>query len=226
LNVSTAPPGTSSADDYVWGSSIAGSWDVASNWNDTTAGQSPASVAPGINDNVTIDASGGGATDVITGTGNSASLTIEGTTVLAGQFTTGTLSLVATPGVFDGAGSLQLNAGDTLTVTGDAGLVQHASLTLGGTLTVDGNFSGGSDNGLTIDGGTLTAGSLTTSETFFYVSAGASLLVSGNVTNNYFYSSYQITGSTFTVDGTFISESDSIVATSGSRVDLSCTGFG
>ena len=89
----TAPTGTPSSDQYVWGSSIAGSWDVAGNWDDTTAGLDPASVAPGVHDLVAIDAAGGGATHVITGTGASASLTIAGPTVLAGQFTTGSLGL-------------------------------------------------------------------------------------------------------------------------------------
>ena len=58
-DTATAPAGTSGADAYVW-ASVAGSWDAAGNWDDTTAGQSPASVAPGSHDSVTFDAVGGG----------------------------------------------------------------------------------------------------------------------------------------------------------------------
>ena len=65
----TAPSGTGSVDNYVWAGPIAGSWDVAGNWDDTTAGQNPASVAPGSNDNVTINAAGS-AVQVISGTGD------------------------------------------------------------------------------------------------------------------------------------------------------------
>ncbi len=48
---------------------------------------------------------------------------------------------------------LQVNAGDTLTVTGDA-TFSSASLTLDGTLTVGGSLSTGG-GAFTIDGGTL-----------------------------------------------------------------------
>ena len=54
---------------FVWAGPISGSWDVAGNWDDTTAGQNPASVAPGSNDNVTINAAGS-AVQVISGTGD------------------------------------------------------------------------------------------------------------------------------------------------------------
>ena len=68
---------------------------------------------------MTIDATPGGSTHVISGTGDLASLSITGPTLLSGQFTTGTLD-------FDGAANptsnadLALNAGDSLTVVGNA----------------------------------------------------------------------------------------------------------
>ena len=105
--------------EFAWASSVEGSWDVASNWNDVTAGQNPASVAPGPNDAVLVAAAGGGAVTIISGTGASSSLTLQGATLLDGQFATGTFSIATTPNVWDGAGSLTLDAGDTLTVTGD-----------------------------------------------------------------------------------------------------------
>jgi hypothetical protein len=99
--------------DFLWGIAVSGSWDDASNWSDTSTGQTPALVAPGSNDSVTVNAVGDGAARVITGTGNSASLTLNGATVLAGQFTTGALSQAYNQ-------TLQLNAGDELTITGNA----------------------------------------------------------------------------------------------------------
>ena len=217
----TAPAGTGTLDSYVWGSSIAGSWDVASNWNDVTAGQNPASVAPGSNDAVLVAAAGGGAVTIISGTGASSSLTLQGATLLDGQFATGTFSIATTPNVWDGAGSLTLDAGDTLTVTGDGSIAQHGQLTInsGGALTVDGNFNGG-DNQLSLSGGSLTAGSLTTSETFFNLSGGAALTVLGNVNDSYYYSSFTVNDSTFTVLGTLLSSNDGISATNGGTVQL------
>ena len=52
-DTATPPAGTSAPDQYVFGSGIAGSWDLASNWSDTTTDEDPASVAPGANDSVT-----------------------------------------------------------------------------------------------------------------------------------------------------------------------------
>ena len=125
-DTSTAPSGTSSADNYVWVGPVAGSWDVAGNWEDTTAGLDPATVAPGSNDNVTINAAGS-AVQVVTGTGNSASLTINGATSLAGDFTTGALAVNS---------ALTVNTGDTLAVSGNA--------TFDGSLTLDGTLTAGS----------------------------------------------------------------------------------
>ena len=217
-------------DQFAWIGPVTGSWDVATNWEDMTAGQNPADVAPGSDDSVTINAAGGGAVHVITGTGDSASLTIDGSTVLAGQFTTGTLT------VPDSGVELQLNAGDTLTVTGNASfqsnLLAIAGGTLnlqGGALTVDGNLAFGFDvypNVNSITGGTLTAGSLTTDDSGTSISGGANVLITGNVTDSGAGSSYQVSDSTFTVDGTFTSSNNLIGATSGSYVQLAGLAFG
>src|SRR5208337_14860 len=37
-NTGTPPAGTSTADNYVWAGPVAGSWDVAANWEDVTSG--------------------------------------------------------------------------------------------------------------------------------------------------------------------------------------------
>ena len=46
-DTATAPAGTTTADQYVWSPNVAGSWDNAANWIDTTSGANPALVAPG-----------------------------------------------------------------------------------------------------------------------------------------------------------------------------------
>ena len=118
--------------DYIWGSTVDGSWDDASNWDDATTGQDPATVAPGADDSVTIGGAGGGAIRIVTGTGNSSSLSLDGAVDLSGSFETGTFDLPT--------GLLELDAGSSLVVTDDATFgeaqSQNVGLTLGGTLTV------------------------------------------------------------------------------------------
>jgi hypothetical protein len=85
-------PGTASPDDYVWSAPSAGAWNVAGNWQDVTAGQSPASIAPGVNDLVSIT---GGANSflVVAGPGNAASLSVAGALALSGAMNIGTLAI-------------------------------------------------------------------------------------------------------------------------------------
>ena len=114
--------------------------------------------------------------------------------------------------------TLVVSSGDALTVTGNASI---APLTLDGMLTVDGNLSAtGYNDSFTINGGTLTAGSLTTLESSFNLSADAALSVTGNVSDSYYYSNYHIVDSTFTVGGTFISQNDYIYVLNGGSVQL------
>ena len=130
-------------------------------------GEDPASVAPGANDSVTIDPASGGSTHIITGTGDSAGLSITGPTLLSGQFTTGTLD-------FDGSANptsnadLALSAGDTLTVAGNT-TVDDADFggfdIGGGAATIDGNlaFNAYSSVNEVSDGGVLSVGGSVTS---------------------------------------------------------------
>ncbi len=46
-DTATAPAGTSSSANYVLSGPVASSWDVASNWTETSPASGPASVAPG-----------------------------------------------------------------------------------------------------------------------------------------------------------------------------------
>jgi len=154
-------------DSYVWGAALFGNWDLASDWIDATTGQDPAPVAPGANDSVTVDAAAGGATHVITGTGDSASLSITGPTLLSGQFTTGTLD-------FDGSTNpssntdLALDGGDTLTVAGNA-TIDDADFggfdVGGGAMTIGGNlaFNAYSSVNEVSDGGVLSVAGTVTS---------------------------------------------------------------
>jgi hypothetical protein len=101
--------------EFVWGSSIAGSWDNASNWNDLTTGTSPALVAPGAADSVTIDNTSSNITDVVSGTGSAAYLITDGSVALAGQFAVGTAVLGA---VNYQTGTVSVGASDSLSVAG------------------------------------------------------------------------------------------------------------
>ena len=134
---------------------------------DTTTGQDPAPVAPGANDDVTIDAAAGGSTHVITGTGDSASLSITGPTLLSGQFTTGTLDFDGSTNPTSNA-DLALNAGDTLTVAGNATVddADYGGFDIGGgAVTIDGNlaFNAYSSVNEVSDGGVLSVGGSVTS---------------------------------------------------------------
>ncbi len=219
-DTTTPPAGTSTSDQYIWANAIAGSWDSASNWQDVTTGANPASVAPGSNDAVTIGAASG-VVDVITGTGNSLSLTLSGSLDLAGQFATGNLTLQR-PSGSSPAPTLILKANDTLSVSGNVSTDSGATLNLsGGALTVGGNFSYSYNGSANINGGTLSiAGNLTTYQTPFSVSGGGMLSVSGDITDSYYYSNYTINGSTFTVGGTLTSRETTISATNTGHVQL------
>ncbi|MFI4935049.1 MAG: beta strand repeat-containing protein [Caulobacterales bacterium] len=126
-----------SGDRFFW-NGASGSWDVASNWFDQTT-DAAATTPPSANDAVVIETGVG--TLVISGTGASASMFLEGggsqpVLELAGQFSTGSLNAQT---------GLSLLAGDTLGVSGAAtlngGTVSiagaGAELTVGGTLTTN-----------------------------------------------------------------------------------------
>ncbi len=125
----TAPPGTASPDNYTWAGGSVGSWDVAANWQDTSTGSGPAAVAPGANDSVTLGSEGFGQnTDVISGAGDAASLTLNDSVLLAGKFSTGSLALGAPPY----ATTLYLEASDTLSVSGAADLGSDGTISVAG----------------------------------------------------------------------------------------------
>jgi hypothetical protein len=133
------PPGTSGPDQYVWIGASGVQWGNAANWTDLTQGQTPAAVAPGQNDLVTITASG--AVQDVNGPANSAMLTLMGTAALGGSFATGTLSI----GTAQQTGMLALGAGNA--VTASAAVVLGGLAGSGGTLSVGGALTLGSFTG-------------------------------------------------------------------------------
>ena len=127
INVATAvsgsgtlSPGTSAPDQYAWTATGSGAWGVAANWQDQTTGASPAAVAPGTNDSVSIAAAQTGFT-VIAGPGNAANLSLTGEVALTGTFGIGTLSIgtVCRAAVSPMAGSICWRARRSRTAGGD-----------------------------------------------------------------------------------------------------------
>ncbi len=152
------PPGTTTPDQYVWTGAGGVLWSDAGSWQDATRGQTPAAVAPGQNDIVTI-AAAGGATQTVTGPGDAAQLTLTGTVALGGLVAAGTLAI----GTAQQTGVLAL--GD-----GDAATAERASVLGGvegqaGSLAVAGTLSLGAATGLAglldaTDGSAFSAGAV------------------------------------------------------------------
>ena len=176
----TAPAGTTSADSYQWVGPVAGYWNAKANWDDVTAGQDPAAVAPGKNDLVTIGAAAGGAAQVVVGNGNAYSLTLDGETLLDGVFKVGAggLSLAT-------SASAYLYGGSSLSVAGNATFANYAGATLNGgvlKLTGTGTLNGGYGQPFVMEnGGSLTAVQLVNYDSSYSVQAGDALTVSGGV---------------------------------------------
>jgi len=218
-----APPGTTSADSYVWTGPVAGYWNSTANWDDTTAGQNPATLAPGANDTVSIGAAANGATQILIGNGNAYGLSLAGSTVLDGQFSVGA------GGVTVSSGSLLLHSGSSMSDAGDATLYGQLSLS-GAKMTVSGTLYGeafyGGLSGVTVTGGTLTAGAIVGIQTIFNLTSSTTT-VNGNVSagsSGYYndpFSEYNVSGGSFTVKGAFISCGDRVNATNGAKVRFS-----
>ena len=147
VDPSTPPAGTTTPDQYVWSGPTAGSWDAAANWTDTTASSHPAGVPPGANDFVTINSGGPSLPQVVTGTGNSAQLTINGDTILSGKFSTGGVTVAAED-------LLTVQANGSLSDSGGASGALEAA---GGSIKVAGTLTGGAS---ALGGGKLQVGGL------------------------------------------------------------------
>ena len=161
------PPGTANPDQYAWIGSSAGNWSVTGNWQDLSAGQDPAAVAPGVNDLVTIQGAASAFT-TITGPANAATLTLLGEVALSGQFATGFLS------VGQGAtGILALGAGSILQTA--QGSVMGGIVAQGGALTCTGT--------LTLESGVLVASAQASLQTATLILAGSGDAISVDATS-------------------------------------------
>ncbi len=155
INVATAvsgsgtlSPGTSAPDQYVWNAAGSGAWGVAANWQDQTTGASPAAIAPGINDSVSIAASQTGFT-VIAGPADAATLSLTGDVALTGTYGIGTLSIGTVAGTNFTNGGLDLLAGTVINAQSaavGAGAISASGsavlLAVGGTLSMGGGDTG------------------------------------------------------------------------------------
>ncbi len=94
LGAGVSPPGagTTTDDTYQWSATAGGDWGNKLNWTDTSAGST--SVAPGVNDTVTI-AGYGGSFEAISGQGNAATLNTSGELALGGIFQVGSLNVAS-----------------------------------------------------------------------------------------------------------------------------------
>ena len=213
-----ATAGTTSADSYTWVGPVAGYWNATANWDDTSAGQNPAAVAPGTHDLVTIAAAANGAAQVVIGNGNAYALTLGGETLLEGQFNVaaGGLSLTT-------SASLVLYTGSALNITGAAAFANYAGATLnGGALKVSGALSAAYATSFLLEnGGSVTAGSLVDYYSNYTVDAGSTLTVTGSVSDNpQGGSSFTVNGGAMKVGGYFTSSNDAIYAQNGGTVQL------
>ena len=154
-----ASAGTATPDAYAWTHGGSGAWGVASNWQDLTT-RSAATIAPGINNFVTLTGLGGTAYQVVSGPGNAAGLTLAGNTTLRGAVNVGTLVVGSTSvaGALCIAAGTVVNAGVATLLDGPA-LINGAGATLNvaGALTLGGPATGFDysfvSNTLTLSGG-------------------------------------------------------------------------
>ena len=119
-----------------------------------------------------------------------------------------------------------LYAGSSIAVSGDATFGNYAGATLnGGAMTVTtGTVYGGYSSPFVIENaGSLTAGQLVDYYSSYSVLAGGTVTIDGNVSDSGSGSgagSYSVNGGTFTVEGIFVSTSDSVTAQNGGEVQL------
>ncbi len=123
------PAGTAGDDAYVWTGAQSQAWADAANWTDTTEDQSPASVAPGANDSVSI-AGGANAVELVIGPADAAALSLSGTVSLSGTYAIGSLAV----GTATHSGLLALDNGAW--VSAAVAEVQGSVALQGGTLSV------------------------------------------------------------------------------------------
>ncbi|WP_048861183.1 Hint domain-containing protein, partial [Acidisphaera rubrifaciens] len=192
---------SSTTDDFHWIGASGGSWDVPVNWDDTTTGQNPATVAPGAGATVVIN--GGTATPlIVNGPGTAGPLLLEGLiefngTIGAGSVTAATGAGVAVyPSSALHATSLLVQSGATLGAFGASAQVMVAgTATVAGTLTASGEFAVAGAASVVLTGGLLDVASsssgvdvgttLLGGDGYIDIEAGATLSGSGTLFADY-----------------------------------------
>jgi hypothetical protein len=169
--------GTTTPDDYLWTGAAGSAWNNAANWDDTSASQTPALIAPGLNDLVSITGAAGNGFLAVQGPGDAASLTLAGNVALSGIFAAGTLAV--------GAGILALGTGTALSAfsaTAAGGIeTQDAALSIAGTL----DLAGGTGSLLVADGhSTVTAAALALTQGSAVLADATSVIDIGGTTGS------------------------------------------
>jgi hypothetical protein len=206
-DAASAPAGTAAADQYVWSPNVAGSWDVAGNWIDTTANQTPALAAPGANDLVSIDAANG-FLDVVTGSGAAASLTLAGEVDLRGTYTVATASDSINSSAF---GNSSTTIDGTFTDSGDFDSAYYGLLTVNGSVKIGGNLVDYYGHTVTVAGGGFEVAAIKPNANY----------ATGNLSAN-----YNVTGGFFLDDGALAGNGDSITVSGGSFTIKGLTALG
>jgi hypothetical protein len=98
---------------FSWICTGTGNWNAPTNWADVTTGQTPAVVAPGRLDAAIFRNSGTAV--AVSGNGNAASISVQGTDAVQGTLNAGTL-------IVDQPGSLDINTAATISATTAADL--------------------------------------------------------------------------------------------------------
>jgi hypothetical protein len=193
-------------DAYRWIGASGGLWGLAPNWQDVTAGGSPASAAPDALTPITIIGLTGGSFMAIAGGGVAAGLGLTGNVALGGAYTTGMLSVGARSVAGGGSASVSyvyaagallaanLTAGSIVVASGSLGLTGPGSaISVAGTITlgaqsvvgagVPASFDPGAAAGISLAAGSgMTAGSISVVQGSILVTGpGSSLSVSGLV---------------------------------------------
>jgi hypothetical protein len=159
--------GTPTPDHYIWLGGAGTGWNTAANWEDVTAGEDPAQIAPGAHDLDTVQGGSGGTYTSIVGPANAASLALADNVALVGTYDVGTLTV----GSASQAGALALSGSTSL---------QAAGATIYGDVAMNGG--GFTTAGLlTLNGGVLIAGSNAVAQagTLVMDGTGAVLTVDG-----------------------------------------------
>ncbi|RBP16833.1 hypothetical protein DFR50_104110, partial [Roseiarcus fermentans] len=164
---------TLSSDAFTWIGSTGGSWGLATNWQDTTTGQNPATTVPVLKNAVKIVGATGTAFEAIVGGGAAASVGLTQRVNLGGTYTFGALTV--------GAENLVPN-GSAAFVSGNLALGSGSALTLGVLDLLDGQMTVGAGDRVTASGAVTIGQAAQAGVPTGGLATGSSAAVSGALT--------------------------------------------